>query len=448
MASSPFTALESRLDCGGEQGIAFNHGAGIRDTGPAVRKGTHAQMPIAEKDVERILDWVVERGLAGDDEITLLHGACRRSVAAGLDISRGMALIDTLHPLYEGRVFFWRRDTELENPISEYQSSQEGDAAAQWRKSPFFHLLESGDSEMRFRLDQGETTTFDVLAELRAEGQTDYLGMVHRFRKETAIGEMDCILSRWTTERPGGFDEVDVKALRRLTPVLGLAIKSASLTRVAQSIVEAYLGRDAGRRVLQGSITRGSVERIHAVIWFSDMHGYTSMSERLATDQLIPLLDDYAEAAISAIHGAGGDVLKLIGDGVLAIFEADNPEAAARSALSAERDMRSRLAALEERRLANGAPVASIYLGLHIGDVFYGNIGSKDRLDFTVVGQAVNEANRISSMCSSIGRNLLVSSAFLQALPPAERSKFASVGRFALRGVGKAQELFTLDPVM
>jgi adenylate cyclase len=389
---------------------------------------------------------VVERGLVGDEELLLLKGVCKQCGAPGLDVARGTVIIDTLHPLYEGRVFNWRRDGNVERPVVEYPASLEGEAAEAWRRSPFYHLLESGGTEMRYRLARGETAVFPALEELAAEGQTDYFGMVQRFDKDKAIGEMDCFLSRWTTERPGGFDGSEIAALRRLTPALGLAIKSTSLVRVAQSLVEAYLGRDAGKRVLKGSITRGSVERIHAVIWFSDMHGYTSLSERLATDQLIPLLDDYADAAVSAIHGAGGDVLKLIGDGVLAIFEADDPAAASLAALAAERDMRGKLAELEERRLASGAPVASIYLGLHIGDVFYGNIGSKDRLDFTVVGPAVNEANRISSMCSSIGRNILTSAAFLNALPEHERANFASVGRFALRGVGRAQELFTLEP--
>jgi adenylate cyclase len=404
-------------------------------------------MPITETAIAGIFDWVVERGLAGDDEVALLNGFCERSVEAGLALERGTAIIDTLHPLYEGRVFNWRRDGKLERAVVEYQSSLDGEAAEAWRRSPFYHLLESGGSEMRFRLARGETSDFPVLEELKADGQTDYFGMVQHFDKDKAIGEMDCILSRWTTERPSGFEESEVAALRRLTPALGLAIKSTSLTRVAQSLVEAYLGRDAGRRVLKGSITRGSVEKIHAVIWFSDMHGYTSMSERLATDQLIPLLDDYAEVAIAAIHAVGGDVLKLIGDGILAIFEAADPAAASRAALAAERKMRMNLNALEERRLGASAPIASIYVGLHIGDAFYGNIGSRDRLDFTVVGPAVNEANRIASMCSSTGRNLLVSSAFLLALPEAERVNFASVGRFALRGVGRAQELFTLDPV-
>jgi adenylate cyclase len=405
-------------------------------------------MAINERDVERILAWVVDRGLAGDDEITLLHGFCRQCVDAGLEICRAMAAMDTLHPVFEGRAFRWVRDGALESPLTEYGSSSDGAAAVEWRKSPFFYLLESGESELRFRLDSNEPAPFTVFDDLRAEGQTDYLALVQRFEKETVMGEMDCFLSRWTTDRVGGFDGRDVDALRRLTPALGLAIKSRSLARVAESLVEAYLGRDAGRRVLQGRIKRGSIEKIHAVLWFSDIQGYTAMSEKLSSDQLIPLLDDYAEAVISAIHGAGGDVLKLIGDGVLAIFSADDPQAACRAALTAEGDMRSTLVALERRRRDKGAPVASVYLGLHVGDVYYGNIGSKDRLDFTVVGPAVNEANRIASMCSSVDRDFLVSAAFLADLPETERGDFVSVGRFALRGVGRAQELFTLDPAI
>ena len=134
---------------------------------------------------------------------------------------------------------------------------------------------------MRRRLHLGETADFSVLEELRQEGQTDWLAMVQRFDKEAAIGEMDCFMSRWTTARPGGFSDADIAALRRLVPVLGLAIKSVSLARVAQSLVEAYLGRDAGRRVLKGKVSRGAAERINAVIWFSDMQGYTSLSERI-----------------------------------------------------------------------------------------------------------------------------------------------------------------------
>ncbi|RLP27819.1 adenylate/guanylate cyclase domain-containing protein [Mesorhizobium sp. YM1C-6-2] len=399
-----------------------------------------------EAEIAGIADWVVRRGLSGDDEVALLHGFCERCVGAGLAISRGIAIIDTLHPVYEGRVFYWSGDKPLETVMSQYEPTTGGQETATWLSSPFYHLLQSREGEMRRRLHLGETAVFPVLEELRQEGQTDWLALVQHFDKEAAIGEMDCFMSRWTTTREGGFSDAEIAALRRLVPMLGLAIKSVSLTRVAQSLVEAYLGRDAGRRVLKGLVTRGAVERLNAVVWFSDMQGYTSLSERISSDELIPLLNDYAEVAIMAVHGAGGDVLKLMADGVLAIFTADDPAEACAAALAAEAGLRLKLASLNERRTAAGQPVSSIYLGLHIGDVFYGNIGSKERLDFTVVGQAVNEASRIASMCRSADRDVLFSSDFRASLPEAERDRLVSVGRYALRGVSRPQELFTLDP--
>ena len=139
-------------------------------------------------------------------------------------------------------------------------------------------------------------------------------------------------------------------------------------------------------------------------------------------------------------------MLKLIGDGTLAIFRAEDPARASAKALRAEADMRERVQALNERRRAEERAITSVYLGLHIGEVFYGNVGSIDRLDFTVVGPAVNETSRIASMCRSVDRPVLVSTAFAEALPAADRARLVSVGRFALRGVGRAQELFTLDP--
>lgn len=401
-----------------------------------------------KSDIAAVADWTVQRGLAGDDEISLLHGFCDRCVAAGLPIARSIAIIDTLHPVYEGSVFYWSGEKPLETLVSQYEPIAGSEGEIGWLSSPFYHLLQSGEGEMRRRLHLGETAQFAVLEELRLEGQTDWLAMIQRFDKEAAIGEMDCFMSRWTTAKSDGFSEADIEALRRLVPVLGLAVKSVSLARVAQSLVEAYLGRDAGRRVLKGTVSRGAAERINAVIWFSDMQGYTRLSETIDSDQLIPLLNDYAEIVITAVHAAGGDVLKLMADGVLAIFTAADPAEACAAAVRAESDMRVRHGELNARRSEAGLPVSSVYLGLHVGDVFYGNIGSKDRLDFTVVGPAVNEASRIASMCRSVDRDVLFSSDFRDALPAMKRHRLVSVGRYALKGVSRPQELFTLDPEM
>jgi adenylate cyclase len=183
-------------------------------------------------------------------------------------------------------------------------------------------------------------------------------------------------------------------------------------------------------------------------LWFSDLRGSTAISESIGPGQIIPFLNDYAQASIDAIHDAGGDVLKLIGDGVLAIFTSGELAAAKRAALRAEHRFRRNMAALSARRTAEARPTTSAYVGLHVGEVFYGNIGSGDRLDFTVVGPAVNEVSRIASMCRSVDRELLASSDFRAGLDAAGRSYLVSTGRFALRGIGRAQDLYTLDPAI
>ena len=183
------------------------------------------------------------------------------------------------------------------------------------------------------------------------------------------------------------------------------------------------------------------------MLWFSDLRGFTRITDTAPPEQIIPLLNDYAEAMISAIHEAGGDVLKLIGDGTLAIFEAERPRPGLPLRAGGGRARRGRGSpTVNARRDAAGLPVTQVYLGLHVGEVFYGNIGSPDRLDFTVVGPAVNEVARIAAMCRSVERDVLLSSGLRRGRArPEDRARLVSVGRYALRGVGRPQELFTLE---
>ena len=400
-----------------------------------------------DPDIDAIAGWLIDRGLAGEHETELLNGFCGRCCATGLSLSRAVTIIDTLHPIYEGRAYRWRNDGIEEEAIVEYgRTNQGGEAAANWQSSVFHHLLTTGHDELRRRVGPGDPLDFAILQTLKDDGQTGFMAFVHRFASSGTIGEMDCVYSYWVTQQPGGFGDAQAAALRRLLPALALAIKCAALKRIAGTLVEVYLGQDAGQRVLDGKISRGVADRISAVVWFSDLRGYTKITDTAPPREIIPLLNDYADLVISAIHEAGGDVLKLIGDGTLAIFKADDPGEACRSALHAEANLRQRLAELNARRLAEDRPVTTVYIGLHIGEVFYGNIGSENRLDFTVVGPAVNEASRVSSMCRSVDRHIVLSADFAAATPEPERSWIVSVGRYALRGVGRSQELFTLDP--
>ena len=394
----------------------------------------------------QLMNWLVSQGLTGVAETDLIRGFCERCRAGGLDLSRGLVFIDTLHPIFEGRGFRWNDIETNESDTFEYGSTSEGHAAQNWRRSTFYHMLENGHDELRIDLADCASLDFSLIDELAAKGHRHFLAFVHRFGEAGTIGEMDCVYSYWLTRRAEGFSEQGLSALRDLVPVLGLAIKTAAQADIARTLGRVYLGRDAAEQVLRGKIARGVTERINAVLWFSDLRGSTAISESIDPGEIIPFLNDYAQASIDAIHDAGGEVLKLIGDGVLAMFTHENLTAAKRAALRAEHRFRRNMKALTARRTAESRPVTSAHVGLHVGDVFYGNIGSDDRLDFTVVGPAVNEVSRIASMCRSVDRELLMSSAFRSGLDAAGRNYLVSTGRYALRGIGRAQDLYTLDP--
>ncbi|MBB3138533.1 adenylate cyclase [Rhizobium pisi] len=395
-------------------------------------------------DVSTIAAWVTEQGLKGASEVELMTGFCAACRNAGLPLDRGLALMDTLHPVHEGRAFRWDSEEMVETEF-EYGPSSAGEAAANWQRSAFYYLWSGNEKEVRRRIGFGDPIDFSLLDTIAAAGHTDFVAIMHRFAEAGTIGEMDCFFSHFSTKHPEGFSDHHLAILRKLVPVLGLAIKCIALGRIARTIAEVYLGEDAARQVMEGKISRGKSERISAALWFSDLLNYTKISDRVPPEEIIPLLNDYSEVAISAVHEAGGNVLKLIGDGVLAIFKGEVPAETCRAALKAEALLREKLRVLNAAREADGRPTTDVYIGLHIGDVFYGNIGSQDRLDFTVIGPAVNEVSRIASMCRSVDLNLLISSDFAAAIPEEQRASLACVGRYALRGVQRARELYTLD---
>ncbi|MDB5638083.1 MAG: adenylate cyclase [Bradyrhizobium sp.] len=394
----------------------------------------------------QLMNWLVSQGLTGLPENDLIRGFCERCRAGGLDISRASVFIDTLHPIFEGRGFRWNDTATNESEMFEYGSTSEGEAAQNWRRSIFYHMLESGIEELKIDFADRASHDFSLIDELAAKGHRHLVAFVHRFGEAGTLGQMDSVYSYWVTRRADGFGEQGRSSLRDLVPALGLAIKSGAQVEIARTLGRVYLGRDASEQVLRGRISRGVTERINAVLWFSDLRGSTAISERIGPDEIIPFLNDYAQASIDAIHDEGGDVLKLIGDGVLAMFTGADMSAARRAALRAEHRFRRNMASLNVRRAADGRPTTSAYVGLHVGEVLYGNIGSEDRLDFTVVGPAVNEVSRIASMCVSVDREFLASSDFLSGLDSTGQRYLVSTGRFALRGIGRAQDLYTLDP--
>jgi adenylate cyclase len=407
-----------------------------------------------EKLLSELQAWLTEAGLAGAPETDIVTRFCDHCVAAGIPLGRAHVFIDTLHPVHEGRLFRWGYGPD-ESPMHEYGRtsfqgldatgavSLDAQAAEVWRRSPFSSMLQTGASLLRRRLTSDTKDEFSLLPEWHAAGLTEYVAILTRFAAEGVIGEMDAVYSSWGTKAAQGFDNGQIAALERIVPHLALAIKSVALVRMTRTLMETYLGRDAAQRVLSGRIVRGVAERIDAVVWFSDLRGFTRITDT-EPEHVISLLNDYSDVIISAIHEHGGDVVKLIGDGALAIFTAENRTHACNAALAAAVAARQGVAELNKRRLAQGKPVTDMYLGLHAGKIFYGNVGSRDRLDFTVLGPAVNEASRIAAMCRSVDQPILLSAAFADI--GEMKHRLVSVGRYALRGVSRPQELFTIDP--
>lgn len=401
-----------------------------------------------ERSLARLVDWMAAGTMAGRSEAEILEGMCRSLQDAGLGLWRVMVGVHTLHPVIEAWTATWRRDrgTVDRDEYSRYDRDLEA-ADDRWRRSPFYRMLQDQTPRFRCRLtDAAARRPFPLLEELAAEGATDYVAVVTPFHEQAGFQELDCLYSSWTVSVPGGFTDADQAVLTRLIPHLALSIKANTGANLAKTLVETYLGRETGRRVLRGAIARGETETISTVLWFSDLQDFTRLADALAGEAILPLLNDYADAIVSAIHGQDGEVLKFMGDGLLAIFPPGDIATGCRKALAAFEAARAAVAEVNRRRGAAGEPVTGFTLGLHVGEVLYGNIGSRDRLDFTVVGPAVNEVSRLEGLCRSLDREIIVSQAFVQALDGADgRNRLVSLGRYALKGLKRAQELYTLD---
>jgi adenylate cyclase len=386
---------------------------------------------------------IITAALAGADEVAILAGICERLVGAGVSIVRASVAGNLLDPTVNARGVRWLRGRGLEES---FPRTDDPTAEEEWIRSPFYFLIESGKPALRRRLDatyrRGE---FPILDTLQSEGVTDYVAFVSRVGESLRLGEGEGFAVSWAGDAPNGFTDAQIELLAGILPALTLAMMLRTTNRAARTLITTYLGSDAAERVLAGNIVRGRAEPIQAVVWHSDLVGFTRISDTSTATSVLDLLNDYAEAQVEEIEGHGGHVLKFIGDGILAIFPHDDTALACQAALAAAVALRSRIAALNARRVASGLTATETHVALHVGELLYGNLGSSRRLDFTVLGPAVNEAARIEALCGSLEQPIIVSSAFATAAGAA-RSQLVSLGRYAMKGVARPQELFTVDP--
>jgi len=389
-------------------------------------------------------DWIVRSALAGRDERAILAGVGERLNDAGVPVLRAVVGGNLLDPTHDALGVRWNRGSG--GTEEAFARAADNEVNESWTRSPFFALLDGGLERLRRRLDatyrRGE---FPLLDEFAAEGVTDYVAFATGVGESVRLGDRSGMVSSWTTDAPKGFADEEIELLARIVPILALTFMLRTTRQAARTLITTYLGSDAAERVLAGNIVRGRAEPIRAVVWFSDLVGFTRISDTIGPAGVLALLNEYAEVQVESIEEQGGHVLKFIGDGMLAIFPGEDAAAACVRALDAAAGQRRRIAALNERRGAAGLPATDAHLALHIGELLYGNVGSPRRLDFTVLGPAVNEAARIEALCGSLEQAVIVSSAFAEAAGAA-RSRLVSLGRYAMKGVPRPQELFTLDP--
>jgi len=379
-----------------------------------------------------VATWLVEHGGQGIELGPFLAGLCERLAAAGVPLYRVSLGLRPPHPEVYARNVRWKRG---ERGVSVSDRDYGIRTSSAYRDSPV-RLIHEGAGALRRRLEgPGAGLDFPILAELKADGCTDYVIMplLH------STGETDFI--SWTTDRPGGFATPQLTLLYDLLPLIALRVELASAHEATRTLLTTYLGREPARRVLSGSVRRQSVETIRAAVLVSDVRGFTRFADRNPADEVVRLLDDYFECMAEAIEDRGGEVLKFIGDGLLAMFEAKDDRDACGRAFEAGRAALEKIEAANARRAAQGRAPIRVGLGLHLGDVQYGNIGARERLDFTVIGPAVNEASRVEQLTKALDRQLLATAAFAGAAPDCP---LVSVGFHALRGVAEPQEIFGL----
>lgn len=389
----------------------------------------------ADLKENRLVNWLVQDAWMSKSSRDLVALFADALINAGFPLWRLRLFIRTLNPLLFALGYTWQRDG---NEVEVFEALHEVSESEQYRDSPFA-LVINGEGGVRRRLEgPNAQLDFPILEDLVTEGATDYVAMPLRFSDDQLN------ILTLVSDQPGGFSTEELGQVYEILPTLSRLFESHALRLSSSTLLRTYLGSDAGQRVMDGLVKRGDGEHLHAAIWITDLRDSTSLAASLSSEDYLSLLNNYFDSVAGAVLDHGGEVLKFIGDSVLAIFAIDDPnekepEACAR-ALAAASDASERFEIVNQERAADGAPLLELGIALHRGDLTYGNIGTTKRLDFTVIGTAVNEAARIESLSKVLHRQVLISSTFQDSVP----DPMISLGHHSLRGVTGKREIFGL----
>ena len=389
-----------------------------------------------------IEEWLLSSAIRENDLLGLFHMFVVRLVTAGLPLERVSLHVGTLHPQLIGFGWVWEQSDGL---CDEFQVAEAALRSHAYRLNPLYRVIEYGEKVRCRTADPAAIERFPLVRELASQGITDYL-------VEPIGGGAYHNAASIATKEPSGFTDAQVVALQRLLALFAIHVERHIALRISVNVLDTYLGAAAGRKVLDGSIQRGAGEAIDAVIWVSDLRNFTDLTDRIGGSDMIALLNFYFGVLAGAVMDHGGEVLKFIGDGLLAVFpldSVDNGAAAANAALAAAKQGLAGIAQLNRQPPAAIAHIAGWHplrtgIALHEGEVFFGNVGAPARLDFTVIGRAVNAASRVEGLCKSLGRSTLITEPVARRLG----KTMEHLGEHRLRGLATALAIYSADSEM
>jgi adenylate cyclase len=385
----------------------------------------------APTQADGVVDWLTS-GTRDERFIDdIFAQMCIRLQQAGIPLKRATLHVMIHHPQWLGARMMWSDGKqEAEITLADYDARER----SEYIGSAANEILDGAD-EVRERLEQVSSLgrKHALYDEMRSLGLTDYLAwpLLHTLGKRHLV--------TFATDRPGGFAEADIASLKKVMPVLALVSEIRIKNRLARTLLETYVGSHAGELILAGATRRGTGTTVRAAIMICDLRDFTKISDNWPRDDVIDLLNDYFDAMSEPIARHGGEILKFIGDGLLAIFPLSQPNACA-DLLHAVTEARQAMVALNERNKATSRAPLNYGIGVHVGDVMYGNIGSSSRLDFTVIGPAVNMASRLEALTKQLGRTVLLSRDFAELVEP--KFELEHVGKHEVRGFSDPIELF------
>lgn len=399
-----------------------------------------SRQEISKTLIDGVSNWLRKSALNGSDLETITYGICERLSAIGIPLARVHVSFSMLHPLYTALSFTWRRGQAVK--VEGFNLDAKKAPPERYLSSPYYQMVSKDLSHLRARISPDVPSEFPVFDDLKLLGVTDYLAFRHSFGDADDKG----MLGSWATDVGDGFSEEMIKALLHIQNNFAVAAQMAVLRKLAGNMLTTYLGQNAGERVLSGQIKRGDGDTIRAALVMVDMRNSTALAENGGRQVFIDTLNEFFDAVATPFNRDGGEILSFVGDGFLAVYPCEREkrasQTATRAAMKAARTAVMRMAELNRNRSGRGQSEIGFGIGLHVGNVMYGNVGLQSRLTFSAFGASVNEVQRLESLTKKFGHSIVASELFKEYC----EGDWEFLGQEELRGVAAPVSVFLPGP--